>query len=223
MISFFILFFLFGGTAFSMPRLDFGGHITFSDSDSDGFSELMSFDSLFGDSGMIEFWVPGDDPIFSDPGIEYTMNSPFTLDKDSFISGDRYDFFPTYYNDGFSVHDDDGTLLFKGDLTVDYLKIVEQTGLINASFMMNMWNITPGEDYTAGTSSIVDSFINATNSGWQVTTQFANEDIAAIIESGQTSSFSYSGTTAPIPEPATLILLGTGLAGLALYRRRGRR
>jgi hypothetical protein len=36
----------------------------------------------------------------------------------------------------------------------------------------------------------------------------------------QFDSFSTNGTSAPVPEPSTMLLLGSGLAGLAALRRR---
>lgn len=224
-----ISLFLFSSQALAIS-IGYGGNYTLTDSDSDGFSDALSFSNPFpffgSHSGYVSTSDPSTDSLFSDPGMETISLAALSLDPTSYAAGSYFDFAPTLYADGFAIYDDDGTLLLKADLTVNRLEIDSSTGTINSSFSMNLTNITAGTSYSAGSSEIIDAFLAVAAAGdggaTNITLQMAG-DLSAAILAGDTVNGTYSGSAAPVPEPATLLLLGMGMLGVGTYGKRRKR
>lgn len=201
--------------------ISFAGAYSLSDTDSDGFSEQLSLGT-----GQIFVYDPLNDQLFSDAGAETVVFADFILDPTDFTSGQNYDFLTTTYTDGFKIFDDDNTLLFDADISIDSLVVDQSTGRINPAFAMNLSNIQAAADYIVGSSEIVDMFLEDTMGAANFTLQVFDSSLGFNIENGVGFSSTYSGNAIPmdpVPEPGTVFLLGSGVIGLVGWLRKKRR
>ena len=205
----------------SATSLNFiGPSYTISDEDGDGFSETLHLDTAF-----VSRVDPIADGVFGDAAWETVVLTDFFLDPDSFVSGAQYDFAATTYVDGFAVYDDDQTLLFDADIVLSALEVNGSIGEIDPLFSINLINIEAAPDYVVGSSEIIDAFVDYSTGAANFSLQFPNPNIGAMIESGTRFSSTYSGSAAPVPapEPGTMLLIGSGLLGIAAVARQKRR
>ena len=215
------------GSAMAVPSLAFNGTYTFSNADGDNYLENLDLGEA-----CINLIDPSTDGLL---GVDYfvgpmsSMNmygkivfTQLTLDDTT-----PYHFNPTSYDDGFEIWDVDsnGTktnLLLTADLEFTELEISTSAAHINSQFSMNLTNMYTGSAYSSGTSIIIDSLMAAPGGATNINFTAAG-DLTQIIDNstGLTNAQgTYSGAAAPVPEPATMLLFGTGLAGLATLRRR---
>lgn len=177
----------------------YNGDYIMSDENLSGAAETINFSNV-----KIVTTEPDGDSIF---GASINI-APLTLDE-----AILYQFDPMDYIDGFEV-----VGFFTADLRVEEIipAIGGNSGTINPFLALNLTNIEADGAY-AGGSALADAFIKY---GVGSTSMSANaKDIfTVILTPGFDSSF--TGSAQPIPEPATMLLFGSGLASLVGMARR---
>jgi hypothetical protein len=116
------------------------------------------------------------------------------------------------------IFDLNGTLVLQADVNPGDFITVGASGTISSAIGNDVSNVTlptgatnPGLVAIAGAAPLVD---------WNVALSAAGQNVAQRIQNGQLVFGTAAGTLTVIPEPGTVFMLGSALAGLAFVGRR---
>ena len=117
---------------------------------------------------------------------------------------------------------DGSTAVFSADLVnIVYLPINDNFGNINPSYSGNLQNVsvnnTIGSRWLSEIATVAALYDD--QAATQMSITFGGDGLSELIQHGY-GSVNINGKIAPVPEPGTMLLLGAGFLGLAIYGKR---
>jgi len=115
---------------------------------------------------------------------------------------------------------DTATYLSGTLFNIVYTPIFDGSGLVDPTYSANLENITINN--TINSQYLTQMATAVANGNDQAATFMSltfSPGLSELINSGSGST-SITGTVAPVPEPGTMVLLGCGMLGLAIYGKR---
>lgn len=152
----------------------------------------------------------------------FTLTSDFLLGVDLFITGlfqgelssDELITLDNFVDSG-------GSVLFMGDYNYQETGINSALSYIGSG--MSLYNPISDTGTNITTNIAVDPFTSGISEFTYGATYGVSGGTSLFFDSGNRAFVAYDGTTAPVPEPSTMLLLGAGLGGLMIYRRKTRK
>lgn len=200
------------GTALAVPFpwLDYSGNIDIS-TDSAGTTinqDIFAYNGKYLDGSLFNLntnpdAITGKEILFGNPSIVLSGLNISSIGDTTFS-----------IMDGF-------TAVFSADLVnIIYLPINDNFGNINPSYSGNLQNVSVNN--TIGSRWLSEIATVAALYDDQAATQMSitfDGGLADLINTGN-GTVNINGKIAPVPEPGTMLLLGAGFLGLAIYGKR---
>ena len=226
-VLFVVSFLLFATSAFAYTIAD-----NYEGSDGHGYGDVIG--------SVDQYGIDGINVSFSEKYMTVDIYTGFTESNDSyntkygdlFISTNGWSPYgsePGYTSDD-STNGEDWELVFdtsEGKLYsgFDYLLSTEADPYIQGGFIVRDGQEVLRKDGT-GTALSDNSFVDMTYLGDYITYNISLSSLSGATDIGLKWGMTCANdtiegaVTAPVPEPATMVLLGSGLIGLTLYRRK---